>query len=197
MFCLALWVGWRGRLTDNLPLWSWGSVAGQGMDFPGKSRSCTLFCFLERWSALVLMSFQDLLCNPAIVCFINTSTLYSRVVVYLLRHLFAWKSFLMGSSRLRIWEVLAGKETTWHCSWVCVPPHYCWMGSSQGSCCHHLLPFAFWQMSWILANYFSAPGKTLICKYSFLKIQYLAVGSTLNFLVMFNLEKFWLFFLEF
>lgn len=151
------------------------------MDFTGESRSCALVCLLGRWSGLVLMSFQGLPCNPEIVCFINASIVFQSGSVFVKIPISLGSLFIWEAADLKIWEVLAGKETTWHCCWVCVHAHYCWMGSSQRSPHSDLLPFAFWQMSWITANYFSAAGKPLIYKYSFKRIQYVAVGNTLIF----------------
>lgn len=193
LFGLVGGVAWQ----IDLPVWSWGSVAGQGMDFAGKSRSCALFCLLGIQSDLVLMSFQGLLCNPAIVCFINTSTLYSRVVMYLLRHLFAWEVFpyrkqqtedLGSAGRQR--DNLALLLGVCPCSLLLdgllteiLPPS--------------VVPLCLLADELDLSKLFFCSWKNPHLQIQLLKNPVRGCRKHFNFLVMFNLEKFWLFFLEF
>lgn len=131
------------------------------MDFTGKSRSCALFYLLGKWSGLVLMSFQDLLCNSAIVY-------KHQHIVFQSGSVFAKAPVCLGSLWLwqvadqKIWEVLAKRQpgvAPGCVSLLC--------DGSSDILLPSLAPLCLLADELDHSKSFSAPGKTFIYKYNF------------------------------
>lgn len=150
------------------PQWSWGSLARQGMVFQRKMKILGFVLLAREAEWLGSVGFP---CSSLQAC---RSLLYKHQhIVFQRGRVFVKIPICLGSlclweaAGLKIWEALAAKEATWHCFCVCP-----WSsplavggeagpGSLQRSCQHHLLPFAFWQLSWIIVNYFYTHQETL------------------------------------